>query len=259
MVDGFTVENSLVDSDGGAVLCNLFSPTFSNCVFSGNFGGGNSEAAGYGGGLYLGSIFGASTAVISKTIIAFGPQGEAVLCEAGSSAILSCSDVFGNAGGDWVGCLARQSGTNSNFSGDPLFCNAAGGDLTLDASSPCAPDHSPAGCDLIGALPVACGTAAIASETAPAAAVAIRVVPNPLATGGVIRWVNERPRAVTLSLYDSLGRLVLARDVGTTGAGRQEIAWDRLLGSTKLASGVYFLRLEGALGPARATRVVVTR
>ena len=300
-----TFSGNTTTSAGGGVACLYTSPSFTGCTFTGNVGGSrgggmwlsgsfptidgcvfdrnsavagggllcfasgpaiasstfhaNGAGAGGGGGLYLGSLFGASTAVISRTIIASGPRGEAVLCEPGSSAVLSCADVFGNAGGDWVGCLAGQSGTNGNFSADPLFCDAAGGDLTLDAGSPCAPEHSPSGCDLVGALPVGCGTTAIASDAAPAAAGALRVVPNPLATGGVIRWVSERPGPATLGLYDSLGRLVLARDLGATGAGRQEIAWERLAGASKLPAGVYFLRLEGGLGPARATRVVVTR
>ena len=49
-----------------------------------------------------------------------------------------------------------------NFSLDPQFCGTSeNGNLYLQSDSPCAPGNSPLGtwCDLIGALPVACGTA----------------------------------------------------------------------------------------------------
>jgi hypothetical protein len=53
-----------------------------------------------------------------------------------------------------------MEGTNGNFSADPLFCDLVGGDVGLSSDSPCAPEHS-GGCDLIGALGVACGTTAV--------------------------------------------------------------------------------------------------
>ncbi len=43
-----------------------------------------------------------------------------------------------------------------NLVADPLLCDEALGDLHIAAESPCAPDHSPPGCDLIGALDVGC-------------------------------------------------------------------------------------------------------
>jgi hypothetical protein len=42
---------------------------------------------------------------------------------------------------------------------DPLFCNPAAYDLTLDSTSPCLPPYS-LGCGLIGALGIGCGTTA---------------------------------------------------------------------------------------------------
>ena len=68
--------------------------------------------------------------------------------------MFSCCDVHGNAGGDWVGCIADQDGINGNFSADPLCCNDEGGDFTLRSDSPCLPGRHPDGedCGLGGEL-----------------------------------------------------------------------------------------------------------
>ena len=95
--------------------------------------------------------------ILERTIIAFSLQGPAVSCEFDAGASVTCCDVFGNAGGDWVGCLSGRLGTNGNISQDPLFCDAAHGDLSLEHGSPCAPENSPQGCLLIGAFDVGCG------------------------------------------------------------------------------------------------------
>ena len=57
-----------------------------------------------------------------------------------SMPLLVCCDIYGNAGGDWVDCIADQYGVDGNFSADPLFCDVTAGDLTLASESPCLPD-----------------------------------------------------------------------------------------------------------------------
>lgn len=95
---------------------------------------------------------------MKRTIVAFNTEGSAVSCDdPGSQPILECCDVFGNAGGDWIGCLEDQYGINGNISEDPLFCAPGNGDLTLQEDSPCGPFSPPnEECDLIGAWPVGC-------------------------------------------------------------------------------------------------------
>lgn len=92
--------------------------------------------------------------VFDRCILAFSEDGAAATCASGADVTLTCCDVFGNDGGDYVGCLEGQDGANGNISADPLFCGP--GDRTIDWSSPCAPPNS-GGCGLIGALPPACG------------------------------------------------------------------------------------------------------
>ncbi len=72
--------------------------------------------------------------------------------------------MHGNAGGDWVGCLAGQLGQDGNIDADPLFCDRGSRDFTLDGASPCAPGNAGA-CLQIGAWPVGCGTTAAAPAT----------------------------------------------------------------------------------------------
>jgi hypothetical protein len=100
---------------------------------------------------------------VDRSIIVFG-DGRAANCDGASTITMTCCDAFGNADGDWVGCIADQYGINGNVSEDPLFCDMAGGDYTIHADSPCAPEHS-GGCGLIGALPVGCGVTAVEPTT----------------------------------------------------------------------------------------------
>jgi hypothetical protein len=89
---------------------------------------------------------------VKNTIIASSTSGEGIACSGSlNTPVLSCTDIFGNAGGDWVGSIADQYGINGCFAADPRFCDPRVGDLTLAEDSPCAPAHSPAGCGLIGA------------------------------------------------------------------------------------------------------------
>ncbi|MCC6963510.1 MAG: hypothetical protein IT585_09690 [candidate division Zixibacteria bacterium] len=68
---------------------------------------------------------------------------------------LSCTNIFGNEGGDWIDSLASQFGIDGNMSADPLFCDTAAGDYTIKNISPCAPANNSCGV-LIGAYGIGC-------------------------------------------------------------------------------------------------------
>jgi predicted outer membrane repeat protein len=105
---------------------------------------------------------------VSNTAIVFSLKGEAVYCFGGARIRLDCCDVYGNAGGDWIGCIANQDTLPGNFSADPEFCGVAGsGNFELQSDSPCAPGNHPKGvdCGIIGAQPVGCGTTPVESTT----------------------------------------------------------------------------------------------
>jgi hypothetical protein len=93
-------------------------------------------------------------------------SGPAVECSGWDQIQLSCCDIYGNPGGDWVSCVADQIGENGNICLDPQFCSdSPGGDenWSIQSDSPCAPEQS--GCGLIGAWDVGCGTTAAESRT----------------------------------------------------------------------------------------------
>jgi len=144
-----TVKNCIIagnaDITGGGVFAINSRPRLINCTFVGN-------TALYGAAVFS---FNGSHLTLENCILADHQEGEVVSCYEASDASLTCSDVYGNAAGDWVGCLAGQEGIAGNFSLDPLFCNVAAGDFGLRSASPCAPANNTCGI-LIGARDVGC-------------------------------------------------------------------------------------------------------
>jgi hypothetical protein len=134
---------------GGGIDCWGSSIVISGCTFFGNSSGSRGDI----------QCFQSSVVEIENTIIASSTSGKAVHCDDGSSATLTCCDIYGNAGGDWVGCIADQYGINGNFSVCPSFCHADDGDFYLCDESPCLPGNHPDGyeCGLIGAWGEGCG------------------------------------------------------------------------------------------------------
>ena len=102
---------------------------------------------------------------IDYTIIAGGWGPVPITCS-GDPPVLSCCDVYGNGGGDWVDCIADQYGVRGNICEDPLFCNPAEGDFTIEDCSPCT-QYSPPNpeCGRIGACPVGCGGSPVIRDT----------------------------------------------------------------------------------------------
>ncbi len=116
-----------------------------------------------GGGLAFGGDEGDAHEV-NRTLIVFNEQGEggAVACLTDAGLTLSCCDVFGNAGGDYVGCLDDSEGVKGNIRSNPQFCSTApqtDENWGLQDDSPCLPGNHPdeAQCGTIGALGLGCG------------------------------------------------------------------------------------------------------
>jgi hypothetical protein len=157
-VETCTFEGNWVDGDngwGGAVfVANYTTTVLRSCTFN--------ENAAYGPNKCGACVFvdWDSDLEIEHSILAFSTSAEAVCCNVGCSATLTCCDVYGNAGGDYVACIAGQDLVRNNFSLDPLFCGTFNPPepLTLDADSPCAAANNPA-CGLVGAWPIGCDPA----------------------------------------------------------------------------------------------------
>ena len=111
---------------GGAIYVGALSAArFINCTLSGN-------QAVDGSGFYTA---GTSVTTSVNTIVSHGLGGGAA---AGAGNVgISCSNVFGNIGGDWIGPIAGQLGSQGNISADPLFVAPGGYDVHLSYNSAC--------------------------------------------------------------------------------------------------------------------------
>jgi predicted outer membrane repeat protein len=95
--------------------------------------------------------------IVENCIIAYGISGEAIYCGEPGIPDITCSDIYGNFGGDWVGCISSLAGINFNFSDDPMFCDRITDDYRLNfPSSPCYNGNTPCN-ELVGALTIGCG------------------------------------------------------------------------------------------------------
>ncbi len=124
---------------GGALLSRGTScPEVSSCTFFAD------SAVALGGEI---ACMDGGSVTMDHTIVSFARLGAAVYCDSAGTAFLTCCDVYGNSGGP--GDVADQLDEMGNFSADPMFCDAAGGDVHLASCSPCL--DAP-GCGLVGAL-----------------------------------------------------------------------------------------------------------
>jgi len=264
---GGVAEGMWPDNAGGAVYCEGASPTFERCCFRQNaaaYGGAvaaNSSTpifrqctfvantgSSLGGALY--SYYYGSSVSLEGCIVAGSTQGEAVHCAYQGTATLSCTDIYDNAGGDWVGCISDQQGADGNQCCDPLFCDPDSGDFHLDSASPCAPDHAPPGCMLVGAVGVGCEVTSVVERAAgiPTALYLGPAVPNPFNPTTEISFgipAAGESGGVSLGIYDALGRRVVTLVDAELSPGYHCAAWDGTDGNgVRVASGVYFYRIE---------------
>jgi hypothetical protein len=221
---------------GGGVACWGANPTLTNCTLFGN------SASVDGGAIYILT----ASPVLEKSIISFNLSGGSVFCLAGGNPILTCCDVFGNVGGDWVSCIADQFGQNGNIAEDPLFCDPESDDFRLSEDSPCAPFTPPnQECDLVGAWPVGCAPMAV--PAAGVGGVSARLgpcVPNPFMGVARMQYALASPGQVKLTVHDATGRLVKTLDSGWVETGAHLRNWDGTdLRGKQAAGGIYFFRL----------------
>ena len=202
--------------------------------------------------------FDTSSVTLENTIVAFSTQGEGVICDSTADVTLICCDVYGNVGGDWVGCIASQYETNGNICEDPLFCCAGSEDFHLRPESPCAPFTLPnPECDLIGAWPVGCIWTDVASGNGIEMPCHLfENHPNPFNPTTSIQFELPREEQVHLAIFDVAGRLIDVLVDGKRSVGRFSEVWEgKDRNGVSVPSGIYFARLQA--GEFTATRKMV--
>jgi hypothetical protein len=172
---------------------------------------------------------------------------------------LTCIDFWGNGSGNINGCPLPTDFLIL----DPEFCDLKGRDFRINAESPCAPEHSPPGCGLIGALPPDCSITSVEPQEttdAPVFPFGLEVA-NPLRPGaGPVHITLPWAANVRLDLFDVTGRHLRTLAAGHFLAGKHAFAWDELQsGGHPLPAGVIFMRLTDNSGRQAVEKVVLLR
>jgi hypothetical protein len=272
--------DNTVDEFGGAFFCHFDTYCeFVDCTFARNSiiwpeygsGGGLSvwggncrlfrctvvanESGGAGSGLYFETPI---TLEITNCIIARG-DGEAVTGWAGGDVTVQCTDIFGNAGGDWTGPIAGFAGINGNLNVDPQFCGDANPDApySLQDDSPCRPSAYP--CSQMGAWGVGCSD--LSGVTTPPATqpVNFAVAPNPFNPQTRIFFELPVQQHLRLGVHDLKGRRLVTLVDEILGAGHHTVTWNgRNADQQVLPSGTYFVRIESE-GGVQTRKIVMIR
>ncbi len=146
VLDNCIISGSYAGIHGSCLTGWASNVLFSNCTLSGAHSPLDGAAI---------CAFHGAHILLERTLLTFGASGPSVNCSDSSQVEARCTDVFGNAGGDWVGCLEQQFGTIGNVAADPLYCDVEADDFRLCRNSPCSSDANPR-CGVMGALSDSC-------------------------------------------------------------------------------------------------------
>ncbi len=262
MVTDVTFLDNTAATGGGGMACNSSTmPTISYATFARNSattGGGldvtgsavkisnatfcANDASSAGGGIYLD---GASTMDLDASIIAYSTSGQAIAQLGYTPPVITCTDIYGNAGGDWVGQIAPLYGINGNFSLDPLFCDAGNGDFTLAGDSPCLPPNNSCGV-LIGAHGQGCPPTTGLEDGGESVVAVHPATPNPFGHRTALSYELPSAGMVGVRVFDVSGKLVRTLvDSEYQTAGPRTLVWNgRDDGGRPVASGVYFFKVD---------------
>ncbi len=224
---------------GGAVASLALSPTdLIQCTVAFN------ESLVEGGGLFLRD----AAPEISHTLFTFN-EGSGISALGNSLPLISCTDIFGNSEGDWLGLIADQVNLRGNLSADPLFCSMEPGDADVffvDGNSPVANGDSD--CDLMGSQPVGCNQQVADAGPVPGhlGLSAVSAWPNPFNPRTTIKFELVQPQRVQVSVYSMQGALVRQLANAEFSEGAQSLQWngDDEAGR-QIGSGTYIVVIQG--------------
>ena len=248
VTDGLFWEN-VASSEGGGLNCyGNAQATLERCTFYGNM-------APLGGGIYCRN---GSSPSIGHTVIAGSYQGGAIgRLETNNNPTLSCTDLWGNIGGDWSGFVASQQSLRGNLNMDPLFCEPMDMNFEVYDNSCCRPANNSCAA-AIGAFGSGCTLVDVPQEeNLPEVFFARTNAPNPFRGSTTVVFGLPRAADVTLRIYDIAGRVVRELVPGRRfEPGVHQVRWDgRSDDGAALRAGVYFYQLVA--GSDRVTRRMI--
>ncbi|MEZ5063887.1 MAG: right-handed parallel beta-helix repeat-containing protein [bacterium] len=169
-------DNWNTNVSGAAILATLSHVTVESCVFR-----NDSSYVSHGGaigtsgqsthvtvenstfvGCYatgLGAAFAGAGSVTFQKNVVVDCDGLSAVSSSFETPVTDCCLYWGNAQNFYQGNLLWAPSPTDLFV-DPLFCDPATYDFTLESGSPCLPEHSN-GCGLIGAYGQGCGTVSV--------------------------------------------------------------------------------------------------
>jgi len=207
------------------------------------------------------AVHGASGVDVSNTIIAFSSVGAGAIAGLAAGVHFTCSDIYGNAGGDWYGSLSVQLGVDGNISDDPLFCRMLNPaePLTIAIGSCCDAPHNPV-CGLVGALPSACVMTGVVDESPSSSALRLHPAqPNPFNPRTEFEFEVPAEQRVTLTVHSARGERLATLVDDVRSAGRHRVVWMGVDDEGRhLPSGAYLVRLHGD-GVERMEKVALVR
>jgi predicted outer membrane repeat protein len=201
-----------------------------------------------------------SSLLIQNSIVAFSTNGEAVFCDGACGVELTCCDIYGNSGGDWVGCIGSQYGINGNFSTDPLFCDRNNEDYHVAALSDCLPGNNPCAV-LIGSLGLGCEAPVGINcrDIHNPELLLMQNYPNPFNPVTNISFTLPDRMLVTLAVFNLEGKLVRTLLDEELGKGIQQAIWDATNSDGNcVSSGIYFCRLKAG-GTTHTKKMVLLK
>ena len=232
------IANNGTTFGGGGVYCWNSFPLFENCTIANNY----SEWKGV--GVYIDET---SNAYFENSIISFNGNGGSLYNYwSDSIPTFSCTNIFGNEGGDWVGDISDQENINGNFSLDPEFCDTIVSDYSLKSSSPCAPDNNSCG-ELIGALEVECVQTDVEEsiDLLPKEYALSQNYPNPFNPNTTIEFNLPKKSIVVVTIYNLIGQQVQQLVNQEYSAGNYKVTWDGITSNgVQTSTGIYFYRIE---------------
>jgi len=247
------VDNAADSSVGGAIEFGALDSSglvLSHCTLSGNWAPTGSGTLCRGG----------ARVAVNNTIIASGIEGEGLACSDTATAALTCCDVYGNEGGDWVGCIEDQFPGNDNFHDDPMFCGSANPQYpyTLSYESPLL--SASGTCGQIGAWWAGCGgvSEVRADNASQSTWVVSPLRPNPFTRATKFMLDAPPSGGMSVNVYDSSGRHVRVLESLSGADGSRVVVWDGTDDRGQLQhSGIYFVRiLAGGISRERSVLLI---